>query len=179
MGTGDSPLTPSVASIAPVSRGSAAVIIQSVAARQINNPGASASAMHRRQFVSTLATAGGIGLAGCLGGDEEGRTQEERVRITVINRLDRALEVDVVLLEPNQAVEEGIIWRVTFGRGDDSIDFVEEDLPASEYRIVLRANGYQDYEREWNLEECLELGLQVEARDGGWRETARSCRRPS
>jgi hypothetical protein len=135
--------------------------------------------MHRRRFVSGLATASSLGLVGCLGVVDEGQPQDAHVSITIVNRLEREFEVDIVLLEPDQAFEEGIEWRVTFGQGDDSIEVVEDDVTASEYRILLRTDGYDDYEQVWTLEECLELGLRVEAREGGWRETARSCRRPT
>jgi hypothetical protein len=134
--------------------------------------------MDRRTFVSGLLAAGSIGITGCLGAGDDEPTREERARVTVVNRLGGELTVDIGILEPGQSFEEGIRWRVTFGVGEDSVEVVEDGVTGSEYRVVLRAEGYDDYERVWSLAECAELSLTVEVREDGFREAVRSCRRP-
>ena len=134
--------------------------------------------MKRRKFVEYLSIAGAAGLVGCSGIDDgENQDQVGELTVTLTRRVDRELTVDVAILEPNQLYEEGIVWRVTMGVNQDSIEIVEDDLTASEYRIVVRSEGYEDYERTWNLDECLELGLTVEVREQGFDETGRICRR--
>lgn len=134
--------------------------------------------MDRRTVLEGVMGVGTVGLVGCVGVDESTSTVTEELSVTVVNRLDRAFTVDIGVLEPGQSFEEGIGWRVTFGLGDDQIEVVEDDFSAARYRIVLRSSGYQDYEYDWDLEECVELNLKVEVRPERFREDAWSCRRP-
>ena len=133
--------------------------------------------MQRRAFLAGVSATVVGGVAGCLGsGPADAATTS--VAVSVQKRAEGPLTADVGLLEPGEAFEDGIAWRVTFGEQEDSIEVVEDDLGADRYRIVVRAAGYDDYEYDWRPAECVELAISVEVTADQIRETGRACRRP-
>lgn len=126
-----------------------------------------------RRRVLVCSTAGLVSLAGCLspGNNDDPATEPTgSLHVIASSTVDQPVRLDVALVDPGAGFEESII-STSHLRVGTTVEETVDEIHGGPFHVVVQASGenegdsWEDFEKEWRLENCLEVTLQATVAD--------------
>lgn len=119
-----------------------------------------------------LCAAGIASLAGCLSDTDDDTVDDPMgtLHVDASSTVDQPVQLQVALVEEGSTVKESVIGTYHLRHGDSMGD-THEEIQGGPFRVVVRIDEddrrdeWDDFEKEWDIDECSELTLQPTVRE--------------